>query len=370
MSIAVIADHHRYDSVIQVGSHHIAGEFLRRGWEVVWLPHPRTWFHRLKEALPPKIVEHADGVREVTLRSPAPYIGVPLLGSLAWGRRWLDWGSCRRLLRRAGIEQVDLLWVSDFTVLPILDLLRAERVVLRFFDHIEEFRHMPRSIFALVRDYAERADLMVASSRSIQHRLREEGIVAEYLPNGADPQRLEPPLGEPWRPRDPARVVYVGALAEWFDLEAVECWARGLPEVAFEVAGPNPRGLASSLPNVHFLGTVPYADVPQLLAGARFGMIPFHINPLTVGVHPLKLYDYLAAGCPVLSADLPEVAADSRGVFKYRNPEEGLAILRDSLNRTFDRKALRDIARSHSWPKRLEPIWPLLERTKGPHLAP
>ncbi len=371
MKTAVIADHHRYDSVIRVGSHHIAADLLCRGWEVVWLPHPRSWFHGLKERLPPRLVDHEDGVREVTLRGFAPYIGAPGLGSLAWGRRWLDWGPCRRLLRRAGLERVDLLWLSDFTVLSVLDLMSAQRVVFRFFDHIDEFRRMPRSIFHLVRLYLPQADLVVASSRGIQDRLREEGIEARYLPNGAD---LDPPQlssGETVVARESPRVVYVGALAEWFDLEAVELWARALPGVTFEIAGPNPLRLRSPLPNVRFLGAVPYDAVPRFLAGARFGIIPFRIQPLTLGVHPLKLYDYLAAGCPVLSADLPEVAVDPQGVFKYRDPEEGLDLLRRHLDRSFDHEYLRTIARSNGWPQRLEPIWNLLGfADEGRDLAP
>jgi len=361
MKTAIIADHHRYDSVIRVGSHHIAADLLRRDWEVVWLPHPRSWLHGLKERLPPRVVDHEDGVREITLVSPAPYIGVPFLGSLAWGKRWLRGKAPRRLLREVGLERVDLLWLSDFTVLSVLDHLSAERVVFRFFDHIDEFHFMPASIFALVREYLPRADLVVASSRHLQERLRGEGVEARYLPNGADPDRLEAPLERV--AGDTPKAVYVGALAEWFDLKTVEIWARALPAVRFELVGPNPLSLRSSLPNVHFPGPIPYGAIPQLLAGARVGIIPFQVTPLTLGVHPLKMYDYLAAGCPILCADLPEVAEDSRGVFKYRHPEEGLGCLRRILDGTFDPEALREIARANSWPKRLETIWPLLETT-------
>jgi glycosyltransferase involved in cell wall biosynthesis len=370
MRTVLLAEHHRYRGVFRVGSHHIAAQFRERGWRTLWLSHPRSWLHRLMGPLPPRLVDQADGVRELIPRVPLPYIGVPLLGTLVWGRRWLAWPGCRRLFRRAGLERVDLLWVSDFTVLPILDWLPAERVVFRFFDHIDAFRRMPSSIFGLVRHYLPRADLVVASSRAVQEDLHRRGITAEYLPNGVDPDRLAPPpaaqTGQDGKaggtPEVPPRVVYVGALAEWFDLEAVELWARHLPEVTFEIAGPNPRGLSSALANIRFLGPVPYEEVPRLLAGARCGLIPFRVTPLTLGVHPLKLYEYLAAGCPVLSADLPEVAADSRGVFKYRQAEEGLAILRQVLDQPWDRQALGELVQAHTWAERLQPYWPLLEQ--------
>lgn len=298
---------------------------------------------------------HDDGVEEVIPRVVVPYVDVPLVRSRFWGRRWLRWSpDVRRPLAAAGALSCDLLWLSDFTMLPLLDRIEATRVVLRFFDHVDRYRWMPRTVLDLAHLYVDRADLVVASSRDVQERLARKGIEAMYLPNGADVRRLRPAatLG----PQGPPRVVYVGAFEEWFDLEAVETFARRLPELRFELAGPNRRGLASPLPNVRFVGPLRYGQVPDFLAGARVGLVPFRVTSLTRGANPLKIYEYLAAGLPVLAADLPEVPADPRGVFTYRDADEGVERLREMADRHWDVAGLQAMAVANSWERRVDAV--------------
>lgn len=352
---AVLVEHHRYRGTIRVGSHHVARELLERGHEVIWISHPRSWLHRVLGRQPPASVRHQDGVVELTPRVPLPYVNLPVLRSFAWGRRWLQGRSVDRLLDEAGADECDLFWLSDFTMLPLLDRIEARHVVLRFFDHLDQFRWMPRSIYDLARHYQERADLVIASSRDLVSRLSEEGFEAEYVPNGA---HIREGAGELARTVPPSnRVVYVGTIDSHFDGEAVERWAAALPEYRFEIAGPNLAQLTSSLPNLSFLGPVSYERLPEWIAGARFGLIPFKVNALTRGVHPLKLYDYLSLGCPVLSAALPEVTPDPRGVLVYRSAAEGLELLRAHLDRDFDRKTLQKLALVNSWTERLKPVF-------------
>lgn len=353
----LVLEHHGYGATVQVGSHQIAHELLRRGHEVTWLRHPRSLLHRALGPLPPRVVTHADGTREIALRALAPYVDLPVLGSAWWGRRWLA-GAKRQLARFGAEGPYDLLWMSDFTAVSLVPELPARWVVMRFFDHVEAYRWMPKSLFRLIAEVVGRSDLVIASSRDVQAALEARGIGCEYLPNGIEVDRIP---GEERVVEDrPQRVIYVGAVAEWFDLPVVERWARGLPDVTFDIVGPNRLGLASELPNVRFLGPVRYDQVPELLLGARCGIIPFRIQRLTRGVHPLKLYEYLAAGCTVLSADLPEVHADGRAVFKYTDADEGLVMLQEVLERPVDRAALRRRVLDEGWDRRLDRVGELL----------
>jgi hypothetical protein len=179
------------------------------------------------------------------------------------------------------------------------------------------------------------------------------------VPNGA---HLRPrPAGFDDALHETDRVIYVGAIEPWLDTGAVESWARALPEVRFEIAGPDAVGWRPTVPNVHLLGPVPYEELAQLVVGAGCGLIPFRVDPLTRGVHPLKLYDYLVFGCPVLSSALPEVEPDPRGVYGYRSPEEGRDLLETILDRRHDREALRSLAADNAWDRRLDHVFSLLE---------
>lgn len=352
----VVCEHHPYDSILHVGSHAIAREFKRRGHQIVWLSHPRTpWLQRLRgEPLPPTSSCHDDGTIEVTLRAWAPYVDLPGLGTIMWGRNWLRTRSSKQRLAQENLSKCDLLWISDFTQLPLMDLVAARRVVFRVFDQIDRFQWMPSSIFDLIRLYRRRADLVIASSKGVQERLQLKGIQSVHIPNGADLTGFD--LDDARNSHREDLAVYVGALESWFDLESLELWATGLPDIRFEIAGPNPLGLRSGLPNVRFLGPVLRDHVPSLLQRAKLGLIPFRLNQLTRSVHPLKLYDYLAAGCPVLSADLPEVREERSAIFKYTTPRQAIPLIARLMKLSVERGELYRLALSNSWAERLDRI--------------
>ncbi|MEG3072228.1 MAG: glycosyltransferase [Candidatus Syntrophopropionicum ammoniitolerans] len=106
-------------------------------------------------------------------------------------------------------------------------------------------------------------------------------------------------------------VGYVGAISAWFDQEMLAAAAHAHPEWSFVLVGPvdTDVSLLDSLPNVRLTGHKPYSVLPAYLKGFDVTVIPFKINALTTGVNPVKLYEYLAAGRPIVSSDLPEVRA-------------------------------------------------------------
>jgi glycosyltransferase involved in cell wall biosynthesis len=134
--------------------------------------------------------------------------------------------------------------------------------------------------------------------------------------------------------------------------------ARIHPEWTFVLIGPvdTDVSLLSSLPNVLLTGRRPYSELPAYLGSFDIAVIPFKINSLTTGVNPVKLYEYLAAGRPVVSSDLPEVRvfrpqvaiANSNADFVIRLEEELAA---DSPGKRADRLL---IAGQHSWKARAE----------------
>src|SRR5690606_15749771 len=96
-------------------------------------------------------------------------------------------------------------------------------------------------------------------------------------------------------------------------------------------------------------------------------VIPFKINALTTGVNPVKLYEYLAAGRPIVSSDLPEVRAfrpqvaiAGSGTEFVQKLEQELAA--DTLEKRVERL---EVAGRHSWQARAESAVAAVERSRG-----
>jgi GT2 family glycosyltransferase/2-polyprenyl-3-methyl-5-hydroxy-6-metoxy-1,4-benzoquinol methylase/glycosyltransferase involved in cell wall biosynthesis len=105
-------------------------------------------------------------------------------------------------------------------------------------------------------------------------------------------------------------VGYYGAICDWFDIELVVKAAKAHPEWDFALVG-NVTDLdisaANKMSNIQFYGEVPYADLPGYLYAFDICTIPFMINDLTLCTNPVKVYEYLAAGKPVVATAMPEL---------------------------------------------------------------
>jgi glycosyltransferase involved in cell wall biosynthesis len=104
---------------------------------------------------------------------------------------------------------------------------------------------------------------------------------------------------------------FFGLIQDWVDIELLAEVARRRPTWSIVLIGDlatasKPR---VETDNLHVLGRRPYEDLPGYCRVFDIGLIPFRVNELTRNVNPIKLREYLAAGLPVVSTPLPEVAA-------------------------------------------------------------
>jgi glycosyltransferase involved in cell wall biosynthesis len=115
--------------------------------------------------------------------------------------------------------------------------------------------------------------------------------------------------------------------------------------------------------NVHFLGEKPQTELPGYLKGLAAALIPYKANELTRNIFPLKLFEYLAAGLPVVAGGLPELEGFSGMIELAERPEDYPALVRQALAEDGqDKRAARvALAAKNTWDQRVERISQLVE---------
>ena len=222
--------------------------------------------------------------------------------------------------------------------------------------------------------FAARADLVLASAPALAERMRALSDNVLYVPNVADTDLFATGAPRAAGPLDPAlaalpapRIVFIGAVVSTkLDIDLLVALARpaaplvvraGRPRRARAIRAPTSRRSRAE-PNVHLLGRRAYEQLPSVLRGADAGLIPYARNELTSSIFPMKVYEYLAAGLPVVSTPLPSLADDRRGRDAPPTPRASRSCSTRRSQKTAPSGApsARASPQRHSWERRLEEI--------------
>lgn len=190
------------------------------------------------------------------------------------------------------------------------------------YDCVDDWEGFGGGDAARARDWeqalCERAERIWVVSRCLQEKLAAWKDKISYVPNGVDyshfararDMRAKSDAGMCDRGRRP-RLIYIGALQHWFDARLVGEVAARLRDWEVHLVGScqldGSQRAHLARENVRLLGRRDYQELPRLLAGADVAMIPFVLSDLIRGTSPIKLYEYLAAGLPVIASPMPEV---------------------------------------------------------------
>ena len=153
---------------------------------------------------------------------------------------------------------------------------------------------------------------------------------------------------------------YYGAVADWLDTDILEQLAKDYPNASIVVIGRIQndiiRSLADHYPNLHLLDEKPYAKLPSYLQMFDVCIIPFKINALIKATNPVKIYEYFAAGKPVVNTPIPELKVFNSLLYQAATPlkfslEVGKALKEKSLTLSTKRQ---QVARANTWTKRID----------------
>jgi GT2 family glycosyltransferase/glycosyltransferase involved in cell wall biosynthesis len=194
---------------------------------------------------------------------------------------------------------------------PLANMLPNSLRVYDCMDHHEGFGNVPSGLLTLEDEVVREADVVITTSAWLAERLRGKRAQVALVRNACDPVHFgAPPPALHADPQGRRTIGYFGAIAEWFDVALLRSVALAHPGARVLLVGNDTVGAAAALAhcsNVEFTGEVPYAELPRYVHAFDVCLLPFKVLPLTLATNPVKVYEYLAAGKPVVAVDLPEV---------------------------------------------------------------
>jgi GT2 family glycosyltransferase/glycosyltransferase involved in cell wall biosynthesis len=257
---------------------------------------------------------------------------------------------------------VSVIHLSYWT--PLVLRLRRERGWRIQYDCMDDWMDFPHIGTALLRQeeiLVAEADLVTVTASLLEKKWSGHNPNCSLIRNGVDfsfftrhcvPNDLLPEIKRPI-------IGFYGALAEWVDYQLLANMAWRRRDWNFVLVGdifvPDLAGL-ESMPNVHLIGRKPYADMPHYLYRFDVCLIPFRVYNVTHAVDPVKFYEFMSAGKPVVSVSLDEMKVYEEFVYFANSADEFIDKIQFALDeRELDLVTGRvELARANDWKNRFD----------------
>ena len=372
-----------WDNPFWTNKQHVAVELARRGHRVLYvdslgLRRPSASARDLGRMLR-RLLRALRGPRQVR---PRLWVWSPLVIPL---QHHAPIRVLNRLLLACGLRlclgwlrlRRDLLWTYNPMTTDLFPTRGFRRIVYHCVDEIQAQPGMPAADIGRAE-----ADLLRCAHHcfvTAEHLLDTRRLLnphISYLPNVADFVHFSQarqaatvvPADLERLPRP--RIGFIGAISAYkLDLALLREVARSHPEWSIVLIGQVGEGdpwtdIADlrDLPNLHFLGPRAYASLPAYLKGFDTAILPSAINAYTRGMFPMKFFEYLAAGCPVVSTALPALQGHRDIACIAQSPAEFIRAVEQSLQgNTAPLAARLKVAAEHTYEQRTTRMLQLLE---------
>jgi len=370
----LIAASNYWTSPYQVGSHHYARLFAKNGWEVLFISDPISPLHflmknknQLKERYSIYKGEISSGISNIKIYVPMALITPnekPLFNSNFAAFKWnkLTFPNLKKYIENAGFGEVDILWFDSVLQSFLIDEIKYKKSILRLADRIESFKKISPGLIKAADKLKDKADIIIYAAKSLEDYVKNYKTKSFFVPNGVDFShflgRSAGSIPEDLKSIPKPIAIYIGAIDEWFGFDLLFDVCKKCHDVSFVIIGEPSVNISKlkDLPNLYFLGKKPYNSIPDYLYNSDVGIIPFNINhPVVDTVNPIKLYEYMACGLPVVSVSWQELKLLASPAFLAGSADDFAAKIYSATS-SGKKKEYIDFAKKNSWDKRFEEI--------------
>jgi hypothetical protein len=363
----------------------VSAELARRGHTVLYC-------NTSIELRPSSLVSSRNENRLFMLRKTAEKLSVMNLFTLPFQ------GRARVLSERFSLLLLNA-YLRIFAVKPdvalfyspqdvfIVNLLKSKKVKIAY-DCVDEHLAFPNvvdisKVLTAETQLVVKSDVVTVVSGRLWRKISRINPNCFTIPNAADFVHFNKAMNMRARPAEMKNlkrpvVGFIGAIWDWINIDLICKIATLHPEYSIVLIGPVYYGSSklAEHSNIIVVGHKQYGSLPEYLSAMDVCLIPFKINELTLASSPIKMYEYLAAGKPVVSTDLPEVRASASELVYIGEDDkdfiEKVEIAIDEKKR-IDRETLvarrMMFAQENSWEKRVDTLERLLVRLCGNELA-
>ncbi|MFV9510025.1 glycosyltransferase [Tepidibacillus sp. LV47] len=256
-----------------------------------------------------------------------------------------------------------VLWVTLPETIDLKDLVHPDIIV---FDYIDESTEEFSAWKYKLDESMELADIIFVASKKLYDLTHAQYPQKTYLlPNAADIRKyfqkkyILPKDLRPLKRKYKLIVGFIGSLQSWVDYKLIKEMAILRPKWGFVLIGPEyfPATILKRIPNVHFLGPKRYRILHHYVKNFDVGIIPFQVREMTNSSSPIKMYEYLAAGIPVVATPIKECKRLSPIVRIARTGKGSVKKIEEAIYYSKKEKHLYlQIAKNNSWEKRVQEI--------------
>ena len=288
-------------------------------------------------------------------------------------------GSIKTLIKEARIVNPVVIITHPFWGNLLKSL--AMPIIYDYIDYHQGFKENTSHLDDLEEKLFKESKLVSVTSKflkDIVEKRRQEGVI--MIPNAGEFSFFNKAMQNLACPSDLKTIRkpiigYYGAIAEWLDVDLVEVLLKTYSRYSFVFIGRvnnvKVKNLKKKYKNLHLLGEKPYKELPYYLKYFDVCLIPFKNIPLIEATDPVKLYEYLSAGKPVVTSWIPEVLKFKGLVYVSKSSEEFIKNIEKALlerNKNIVEKRIRE-AKEHTWEKRVKTLERAIKKAIFPKVS-
>ena len=261
-------------------------------------------------------------------------------------------------LRKNRIQKF-ILWLSHPSTEPVAKRWGEEKTIYYCGDEYAEFSSFSQELVrGMERRLLQKSDLVIVVSDKLFKTKKEYNNNIYLLPHGVEFEHFFKSTSEnihlPVELKNIKKPIigYYGLIRDWIDFELLQKISQR-KDWSLVLIGPANTDISSiqGIDNIHLLGPKDYESLPLYLKGFDVCIIPYKLLEVTINARPLKLFEYMASGKPVVSTPLPTVLPYKEVVRIGYTHEEFIEQVEKSLQEK-DNSLLQKriaLARENSW---------------------